>query len=157
LDDDGKLLPQTEDKPSVESAIFRRRLELLVEAIAKDDAEIATPAFFPVKAYEVVKTIKDPAKDWQHRLFKAFKRNVHEYHKKLGKDAAGTKLARIAIDDKRSKWMKKGSEGNAIGYWRVTRSHLFVTDGSGRERDLEVTSLISWRGEWYVVHLHGFK
>jgi hypothetical protein len=27
----------------------------------------------------------------------------------------------------------------------------------GKERTLEVTSLISWRGAWYVVHLSGFK
>jgi hypothetical protein len=37
------------------------------------------------------------------------------------------------------------------------RSRLHFTLPAGRSRDFELTSLISWRGEWYVVHLHGFK
>ncbi|MBM4360774.1 MAG: hypothetical protein FJ096_21920 [Deltaproteobacteria bacterium] len=52
--------------------------------------------------------------------------------------------------------MKPQSEGNSIGYHRVLRSHLIVADGAGKEHDFELTSMISWRGEWYVVHLHGF-
>jgi hypothetical protein len=28
---------------------------------------------------------------------------------------------------------------------------------AGRERSFDVTSLISWRGDSYVVHLTGFK
>jgi hypothetical protein len=27
----------------------------------------------------------------------------------------------------------------------------------GKEESIDVTSLISWRGQWYVVHLLGFK
>jgi hypothetical protein len=53
--------------------------------------------------------------------------------------------------------MKPGSEGNKLGYWRVLRAELRCREAQGRERILEVTSLISWRGEWYAVHLHGFK
>ncbi len=154
---DGKLLPQTEDHPSVESPVFRKHLELLVEAIVKDDVEIARAAFFPQKAYEAVKTIKDPGKDWEHRLFRAFKRNIHEYHGKLGKHAEGTKLERLELPDAKAKWMKPHSEGNGIGYWRVLRSKLHLVDGAGKKREFEVSSFISWRGEWYVVHLHGFK
>ncbi len=156
VDGEGKLLPQSEDQPAGDSPLFRRHLEQLVAAIAADDPERARAAFFPVKAYEAVKNIKQPAKDWEQRLFRAFAKAVHEYHKKLGERAAGTKLARLELP-KKITWMKPGSEGNGIGYWRAVRSHLFVTDGAGRERDLELTSLISWRGEWYVVHLHGFK
>ena len=53
--------------------------------------------------------------------------------------------------------MKPGSEGNKLGYYRVLRSALVYSDAQGRERELSVTSMISWRGEWYVVHLAGFK
>jgi hypothetical protein len=52
--------------------------------------------------------------------------------------------------------MKPGREGNKVGYYRVLRSKLRFTLPNGKERPLELTSLISWRGEWYVVHLHGF-
>jgi hypothetical protein len=53
--------------------------------------------------------------------------------------------------------MKPGSEGNKLGYWRVTRSKIRYANAAGEEKTLELTSLISWRGEWFVVHLHGFK
>ena len=53
--------------------------------------------------------------------------------------------------------MKPNSEGNRIGYYRVLRSRLKVNKPDGSEVALEITSMISWRGEWYVVHLHGFK
>jgi hypothetical protein len=52
--------------------------------------------------------------------------------------------------------MKPGKEGNRVGYFRVLRSKLRIGLPEGRERTLELTSLISWRGEWYVVHLSGF-
>jgi hypothetical protein len=53
--------------------------------------------------------------------------------------------------------MKPHSEGNKVGYFRVLRSKLLLGKPDGSELGLEVTSMISWRGEWYVVHLHGFE
>jgi hypothetical protein len=157
LDDAGALLPQTDDRPSADSKSLRLRLELLVEAIATDDPERAVPAFFPVEAYKQVKAIAKPERDWEHRLIRAFKRDVHEYHKRLGKHAEGLKLARIEIPEAKVKFMKPHSEGNLLGYFRVLRSQLVVTKADGSDRKFEVTSMISWRGEWYVVHLHGFE
>ena len=52
--------------------------------------------------------------------------------------------------------MKPGREGNKVGYYRVLRSKLRFTLASGKEKSFELTSLISWRGEWYVVHLNNF-
>ncbi len=156
-DTDGKLLPQTEDKPSLASPVFKKRIEQLVRAIEKDDPALARSFFFPVEAYEVVKAIKQPAKDWNRRLYRAFERSVHDYHKKLGKHAEGTKLVRLDVNEERAKWMEPGREGNKLGYFRVTRSQLVVEDGSGKQKKLDLSSMISWRGEWYVVHLHGFK
>jgi hypothetical protein len=53
--------------------------------------------------------------------------------------------------------MDPGKEGNKLGYYRVTRSKLRYLDAGGTEHTLGLTSLISWRGEWFVVHLDGFK
>lgn len=115
------------------------------------------PAFFPVVAYAEVKAIAKPERDWQHRLIGAFTRNIHEYHEKLGEAASSVELRGIEIPEANVKFMKPGSEGNKLGYHRVLRSTLRLGTPDGRELELEVTSMISWRGEWYVVHLHGFK
>ena len=156
LDSNGKALPQTEERPRVDGASFQQRLSLLVEAIANDDPKRALPAFFPVVAYEQVKAVEKPARDWQYRLIRAFEKDVHEYHQALGHDAAGARFAGIDVPEPSARWMKPGSEGNRLGYFRVLRSHLRVTKADGKEKSFEITSMISWRGEWYVVHLNGF-
>lgn len=157
VDESGKTLPQTDALPSTESPSFQRRLELLVEAIRADDAQLAVPAFFPVLAYAEVKDIAKPERDWQQRLIGAFKRNVHEYHEQLGEAASSIQLRGIEVPNAKVKFMKPGSEGNKLGYHRVLRSRLLLASPDGREFALEITSMISWRGEWYVVHLHGFE
>lgn len=157
VDETGKTLPQTDELPSSDSPSLRRRLELLVEAIRTDDPKLALPAFFPVQAYAEVKAIAKPERDWQHRLIGAFERNVHEYHKRLGEAASSIELRGIEVPEANVKFMKPGSEGNRLGYHRVLRSRLLLGTPDGGERVLEITSMISWRGEWYVVHLHGFK
>jgi hypothetical protein len=153
---DGSPLPQTRDRPSVDSPGLRRRLERLVDAIAHNDPERALPAFFPRVAYEQVKAVAHPERDWEQRLVRAFRRDIHNYHRLLGREASGARLAELVIDEHRVRWMDPGTEGNRLGYHRVTRSRLRLRLSSGAQRDFELTSLISWRGEWYVVHLHGF-
>jgi hypothetical protein len=153
---DGAPLPQTRDRPSADSPGLRWRLGRLVSAIAHDDPELALPAFFPRVAYKQVKAVAHPERDWEQRLVRAFRRDIHDYHRLLGREASGARLAELVVDEPRVRWMDPGTEGNRLGYHRVTRSRLRLRLSSGKERELELTSLISWRGEWYVVHLHGF-
>jgi hypothetical protein len=61
------------------------------------------------------------------------------------------------VPEDKARWMRPGSEGNKLGYFRVLDSKLRYQDASGGARAIDVKSLISWRGEWYVVHVHGFK
>lgn len=157
VDAEGKPLPQTEEKPSLRSKSWEKRVELLFRAIQIDDPSVAMPAFFPVIAYEQVKALPKPAVDWKARLIKAFERDVHEAHEKMGAGASSTQLVGLDVPEQKAQWMKPGSEGNKLGYWRVLGSKLRYVDGGGTARAIDVTSLISWRGEWYVVHLHGFK
>jgi len=157
FDENGALLPQLPDEPSDDSPLFRRRLRLLFDAIVHDDPERARAFFFPREAYEKVKAIAKPGRDWDKRLWKLFVRDVHRYHEQLGPEPSKATFVSFIPRTKRKKWMKPHTEGNNIGYWRMTRSKLEFLDGSGEERSLEITGLISWRGEWCLVHLHGFK
>lgn len=156
-DSSGRPLPQTDELPPLDSPRFQRRLELLFAAIVADTPDLAKNAFFPLLAYEQVKAIERPARDWQYRLFAAFRRDVHEYHQQLGNEPSRARLLGLDHAGQQARWMKPGTEGNRLGYYRLLRTRLRVVDGNGRERRLEITSMISWRGEWYVVHLHGFK
>lgn len=156
FDADGKILPQTKDEPSTEDPRFEKHVALLWEAIVKNEPDLAKSFFFPVEAYEQVKAIKEPAKDWKYRLYKHFKRDIQQYHQRLGKHRDEAKFLRLDVRRK-PEWMKVGREGNLIGYYRVTRSLLYYEDHEGRELQLDLTSMISWRGQWFVVHLHGYE
>jgi hypothetical protein len=156
-DESGKPLPQTPDRPTTKSAAFGARMALLGQAISSGNADTALPAFFPSVAYAQVKDIPDPERDWDQRLVSAFRRDVAAYRQKLGKDAAGSTLVSVDVPEQSARFMKPGSEGNRVGYYRVLRSALHFRLAGGKERTLELTSMISWRGEWYVVHLNGFK
>jgi hypothetical protein len=157
LDDAGVPLPQTEEQPKADSSWFKSRAEKLWQSIVKDDPDSSLDFFFPLVAYQSVKDVGDPARDYKYRLIKNFKRDVHEYHEKLGAGRENARFLGIEIPESQAKWMKPHSEGNKLGYFRVLRSRLRYEVAGGKEESLEVTSFISWRGEWYLVHLHGFK
>jgi hypothetical protein len=157
VDAHGNPLPQTDERPSVTAVAFRQRIAAVAAAIISGHTEPALDAFFPLVAYAQVKDVSKPERDYKFRLLANFKRDVLEYHHALGAEAAQAQFTGITVSEKDARWMGPGSEGNKLGYYRVLRSRLHFALPAGRNRDFELTSLISWRGEWYVVHLHGFK
>ena len=154
---DGKLLPQNKDKPSTDDALFKARSRALWDAIVQDKPELAVEFFFPKIAYLDVKASQRPGRDWTHRLMAHFKRDIHKYHRKLGRNRDKLTFERIKVEPGRVQWIKPGREYNKIGYYRVTRSQIVFRNVQGNIAALELTSLISWRGHWYVVHLDGFQ
>jgi hypothetical protein len=114
------------------------------------------PLFFPLRAYEQVKDVTDPATDWKHRLVGAYRRDIHAIHTRLGEVAGRARLLSLDVPTARAQWVQPGEEWNKVGYFRVFGSKLrFEVDGQARTTD--VRSLISWRGEWYVVHLSAIR
>jgi hypothetical protein len=154
---DGTALPQTEERPSTTSERFKRRMQRLADSILSGDAERARSSFFPLVAYAQVKDVQKPERDYRYRLMAHFERDVREYRKALGQAAAHAQFLGVSVAEERVEWMKPGKEGNRLGYFRVLRSRLRFASPGGKEQTFELTSMISWRGEWYVVHLHGFE
>ena len=157
VDSAGQPLPQTADVPKFDSPTFKRRSALLFQAIVDDTKESADAAFFPVLAYEQVKAIAKPARDHKFRLLAAYHRSIHEYHEKVAKLPQPLQFLDVEPGPSPIRWMEPNTEGNKLGYHRILRTKLKFADAKGVVHRLEVTSLISWRGEWYVVHLDGFK
>ncbi len=152
---DEATLPQTRDRPH-EGPAFQARARVLWDAIVADDPELALPFFFPLGAYQKVKAVANPEADWRRRLLAAFRRDVHRLHEKLGPHADDARLQALEVATERAHWVEPGDEVNKLGYWRAYGSKLRYETSRGPAA-LDVTSLISWRGEWYVVHLAGVK
>ena len=153
---DPSSLPQTNDRPKASGAAFDARAAALFAAIVSDNADDAMPFFFPVHAYEQVKAIPNPAGDWRRRLVAAYTRDIHKLHAKLGSAPEKATFTRIEVPDDRARWVEPNEEGNKLGYYRVYGTRILY-EVDGKPRSIDVTSLISWRGEWYVVHLSAFK
>jgi hypothetical protein len=154
--DDPGALPQTDDRPSAAGARFDAGVQGLWQAIRDDQPERAMPFFFPKTAYLQVKAISDPATDYEQRLIANYEQDIHALHAQLGADAANAQFAAIDVPDSQAVVVQPGEEYNTLSYWRVYGTTLQYTE-DGQTNSFPVTSLISWRGEWYVVHLGAIR
>src|SRR4051812_28739157 len=154
--DDPGALPQTDEHPSASGATFTAGVNGLWEAIRQDRPELGLPFFFPERAYEQVKAISDPVSDYQNRLIANFEEDVHSLHAQLGADATDAKFVGITVPDDQAVLVQPGEESNKLSYWRVYGTTLQY-ELDGQTGSFPVTSLISWRGQWYVVHLGAIR
>jgi hypothetical protein len=145
---------QTGTRPPAYSTAFHAEMVDLWAAIESGRPDLGLPAFFPLVAYEQVKAIADPAADWHKRLVGEFREDVLAAHALLGGQARHSALVRVVVPESESDWIDPGVCDNGIGYWHVANSRLVYRAG-GRERSIGISTLISWRGRWYVAHLGG--
>jgi hypothetical protein len=150
LGDPGRL-PQTAALPSSSSTRFHARIATLWRGIVDDSPAEARPAFFPASAYLQVKQIQSAAADYRNRLLANYRADIHAAHVFLGPGARSARLLSVRVP-KEWAWIPPGYCYNRVGYWHAPGSRLVYREG-GRVRSFGVFSLISWRGEWYVVHV----
>jgi hypothetical protein len=149
---DPGALPQTDEKPVAGGATFDAGVQGLWQAVVQDDPDLAMPFFFPKAAYLQVKAISDPATDYQQRLIANYEQDIHTLHSQLGANAGSAQFVGIDVPDGQAVLVQPGEESNKLSYWRVYGTTLRYSV-NGATNSFPVTSLISWRGEWYVVHL----
>lgn len=130
------------------------RMDALWAGIVTDSVQTAMPAFFPLSAYTQVKAIGDPAGDYRDRLVAAYRLDIHAAHELLGSGAGTARFLRVSVPEQWA-WIPSGGCYNDIGYWHAPGARL-VYEEDGEIRSFGVFSLISWRGEWYVVHLSSY-
>jgi hypothetical protein len=144
-------LPQTRALPGAATPVFQAEMADLWTAVVTGQPATAVPAFFPLSAYKQVKAIADPAADWNARLFGDFRLDVGAAHRLLGPGAGRTRLVRVIVPSADAAWIHPGVCYNSVGYWHVGGARL-VYQQDGHLRSIGIASLISWRGQWYVVH-----
>ncbi len=145
-------LPQTTVVPSAGTPQFEAEMSALWEGIVTGKVTPAMPAFFPEAAYLQLKSIANPAADYQDRLVAAFAGDLAAAHALLGPDAGSATLVSVEVPARLVHWVTPGTCENSIGYYEVPNARV-VYDQAGTIRSFGIASLISWRGVWYVVHL----
>lgn len=150
---DPGTLPQTGAIPPAATPQFNANMADLWQGIVAGSVAPAMPAFFPEAAYVQLKTgIGDPAGDWQSRLVVDYSLDIGAAHDLLGSDPAGATLVSVSVPEQYAHWIPSGVCANGIGYYEVANARIVYMQG-GVTHSLGIASLISWRGEWYVVHL----
>lgn len=147
--DPGRL-PQTRALPSAATQAFHARIEALWHGIVADSPTAARSAFFPEAAYLQVKAVANPAEDYRDRLLGGFARDLHAAHE-LVSEGTAPHLLRVVVPREWA-WIPPGGCYNRVGYWHAPGARLVYREGDA-VRSFGIYSLISWRGEWYVVHL----
>jgi hypothetical protein len=132
---------------------LQARAKGLFEAIVKDEPSLAEPFWFPKEPFIPLKDVKDPGKYWD-QLHRTYVNDVHALHKKR-KD--WDKATFAGFDGwSRSKWVPPGDEANKIGYHRAFHGKLRY-EIDGKKHELDVHTIITWQGRWYITHLRKFK
>ena len=141
-------LAQTSKFPTVKSADFTNAMHDLWLAVTTGQPRLALPAFFPEAAYAQVKAIASPQSDWQYRLWYDFTLDVAAAHQLVGR---GATFVKVIVPAQYAAWVYPGGCYNSTGYWHVPGARVVYRHGS-QLRSFGIASLISWRGDWYVIH-----
>ncbi len=139
--------------PPTEGPELQDRAKGLLDAVIHDDPKLGDPFWFPEAPFIPLKDVKGPDKYWQ-QLHRTFGADVHALHKKR-KSWDGVAFEKFEIGSKPT-WVKPGEEGNKIGYHRSYRGKLHFTV-DGKSESLEVRTIITWQGRWYITHLSKIK
>ena len=146
-------LPQTSQFPTDTDPQFTAEMNALWQGIVQGSVTQALPAFFPQAAYVQLKTgIANPAGDWQNRLVADYALDISAAHALLGAAPQQATLVSVSVPEQYGHWIPSEVCANGIGYYEVANARIVYTLG-GQTRSFGIASLISWRGEWYVVHL----
>jgi hypothetical protein len=126
------------------------RARHLLEAIGRDDAQLATDIMFPRDGWIAARDASDPGKDWEKRLLGPFRRGVHALSRRHPDydhaQSVSLELGHAMVQQtiRRHGWKRP--------LWTVRDSRLtFVVDG--RTRTLTIREMTAWRGAWYVTRI----
>jgi hypothetical protein len=139
--------PADDSIPTTSSDELTARARHLLEAISKDDADLATDIMFPRAAWLTLRDATDPAREWDKRVDRPFRRTIHRSSRHTeGAQFVSLELGRAVVQEpvKRHGWRKP--------LWSVHGSRLtYVVDG--HTRTLSIREMTAWRGAWYVTRL----
>ena len=150
---DPGTLSQTDQFPAANTPQFTSEMQALWNGVVQGAAQPALPAFFPQSAYVQLKTgLYDPAGDWSNRLVADYGLDIRAAHALVASDPSAAGFVGVTVPEQFGHWIHPGICANGVGYYEVANSRL-VYQFQGQTRSFGIASMISWRGEWYVVHL----
>jgi len=141
--------PDNRAKPPLVSEDLSERAAHLFRAIAENDPALGDDFFFPREPFVPLKDVADPAR-YHAQLLATYHRDIRELHAKR-KDWSAASFDSFELGTPPT-WVAPGKEYNKIGYFRTFHAKLHYRVGE-RPSEIDVGTIISWDGRWYVTHL----
>lgn len=139
--------PPDDEIPPTSSDELTSRAKHLLEAVAKDDPDLAVDIEFPRDGWIAMRDAADPGKEWDDHVDERFRRGVHA----LAKHADGAQFVSLELGHEVVQETPK-HHGWKKPLWTVHGSRLtYVVDG--HTRHIVIHEMIGWRGAWYVTRL----
>jgi hypothetical protein len=142
--------PPDDAIPAASSDELTARARHLLEAIGKDDPDLAGDILFPRDGWLATRDAADPGKEWEKRVSGPFRKAVHaagRHHEALERaQFVSFELGHAVVQatPRRHGWKKP--------LWTVHGCRLtYVVDG--HTRTLAIREMTAWRGAWYVTRL----
>ena len=145
--------PLNKTRPPLDSEELQARARALFEAIVANDAARGDVFWFPKEPFIPLKDVKGPDRYWD-TLHRTYTNDIAKLHRKR-KSWDGAVFKGFTIGST-PKWVKPGEEANKIGYHRSFRGKIRYEIG-GEPATIDVHTVISWQGRWYITHLSKFK
>jgi hypothetical protein len=125
----------------------------LLDAIIRDDVDLARGFFFPREPFTPLKDARDPDRYWLH-LFGAYGDDIHKLRRRH-RDWSKVQFERMEPGSP-PEWVPPGDEANKIGYHRSWGTRVrYRLDG--QLYTVKIHTVISWQGRWYITHLLPWK
>lgn len=140
-------VPPDDEIPATSSDQLTSRAKHLLEAVAKDDPDLAVDIEFPREGWIAMRDSADPGKEWDNHVDEKFRHGIHVLAKHSeGAQFVSLELGHAVVQEapRRHTWKK--------ALWTVRGSRLtYVVDG--HTRTLLIHEMVGWRGSWYVTRL----
>ena len=142
--------PPDDSIPPTSGDDLTARARHLLEAVGKDDPDLATDILFPRDGWLATRDAADPGKEWEKHVAAPFRKSVHtsaRHHAEIDRaQFVSLELGHVVVQStpRRHGWKRP--------LWTVKGSRLtFLVDG--HTRTLSVREMTAWRGAWYVTRL----
>jgi hypothetical protein len=140
--------PPDDSIPPTTGDDLTARARHLLEAVGKDDPDLATDILFPRDGWLATRDAADPGKEWEKRVAAPFRKSVHahaRHHEQVDRaQFVSLELGHVVVQStpRRHGWKKP--------LWTVKGSRLtFLV--AGHTRTLSIREMTAWRGAWYVT------
>jgi hypothetical protein len=140
--------PADDTIPAASSDELTARGRHLLEAISKNDPDLATDILFPRDGWLAVRDTVEPGKEWDKRIDRPFRRSVQvlSRHHMEGAQFVSLELGHAVVQEST---LHKGWKKSL---WTVHGTRLtYVVEG--HTRTISIHELTGWRGAWYVTRL----